>query len=149
MKSRKISLQIWFEPSESDAAYSRLFLCAANALIRSYPMSLEEHYHDLYALKFFLSQKTLRSIMLGNEPVAEIEFSDDSNLITMRPYGRLGQSPQSGSFKIEQGLDCINTILDDLAAKTSTDRDALERQVRDDIRAGVYDVCLTTSSNNN
>lgn len=138
-----MNLQIAFEPTISGLAVSRLIMTVGDASVRSYPMSAEEHYRDLFAIKHFLIRRTLTSIMLGNEPVAAIEFSNDGDVVTLKPYKRLGGIVFSDNFRLSQGIGQIDQALDNLSAAISTDRAFLERQVFEDINAGVYDRCET------
>ncbi len=135
-----MDLQIAFEPRISEAAVSRLIIKVGDASVRSYPMSAEDHYRDLFAIKHFLGRQTLTSIILGNEPVAAIEFSDSGDVVTLKPYKRLEGMASFDSFCLSQGINQIDQILDNLAAVVSTDRAFLERQTFEDIDAGVYDV---------
>lgn len=138
-----MDLQIAFEPKISGSTVSRLIITVGDASVRSYPMSAEEHYRDLFAIKHFLSRRTLTSIMLGNEPVAEIKFSNEGDLVTLKPYKRLEGMAFSDDFRLSQGIGQIDQALDNLSAVISTDRAFLERQVFEDINAGVYDRCET------
>lgn len=104
-------------------------------------MGAEEHYRDLSAIKHFLGRQTLTSIILGNEPVAAIEFSNDGDVVTLKPYKRLEGMAFSDNFRLRQGIGQIDQVLDDLSAVISTDRAFLERQTFEDINAGVYDEC--------
>jgi hypothetical protein len=138
-----MDLQITFEPGISGLTVSRLIMTVGDASVRSYPMSAEDHYRDLFAIRHFLSRRTLTSIMLGNEPVAAIEFSNEGDVVTLKPYKRLEGIAFSDNFHLSQGIGQIDQALDNLSAVISTDRAFLERQTFEDIDAGVYDRCET------
>jgi len=104
-------------------------------------MNAGEQYSDLFSIKNFLAQKTLASIMLCNEPVAAIEFSNEGDVVTLKPYKRLKGLDFSGNFRLSQGIRQIDQALDDLSAVISTDRAFLERQTLEDIDSGVYEGC--------
>lgn len=140
----KMDLRITFEPNISEPSGSRLVLSVGDALARSYPMSAEDHYRDLVALKYFLGKRTLSSILLGDEPVAAVEYLPEGDLVLLRPYRRLGERLVSGEFSLTQGLSHIGYILEELMAVITPDRALLDKQVAEDISAGVYDVCLNT-----
>jgi hypothetical protein len=136
-----VDLQIAFEPRISGSTLSRLIMKVGNASIRSCPMSADEHYSDLFAIKHFLGRKTLTSIMLCNEPMAAIEFSNEGDVVTLKPYKRLEGMASYGNFGLSQGIRQIDQVLDNLSAVISTDRAFLELQTFEDIDAGVYDGC--------
>lgn len=134
-----MNLQINFEPNISDPRGCRLVLKVGDASIRSYPMSADDHYRDLFAIKHFLCRRTLSSIMLGDEPVGALEYSGEGDLITLTPYGGPGQKVISSTFRLNQALSHIDDVLHELSDKITTDKTSLERQVIEDIDAGVYD----------
>lgn len=136
-----MNLSIAFEPRIGEEILSRLIIAVGDASVRSYPMSAEDHYRDLFAMKHFLGRRTLTSIMLGNEPVAGIEISNGGDIVTLKPYKRLEGVGSSEVFSLVQGVSEISQVLDDLSAVISTDRASLERQTFEDIDAGVYDGC--------
>lgn len=136
-------LRITFDPEIRGALSSRLVLTVGDASTRSYPMSADDHYRDLVALKFFLSQGTLKTISLGDEPVAAVTFCRDGRVVTLTPYRRSGERLVSGDFNLSQGVSEIDRILGQLTAVITLDKAALERQVAEDITAGVYDSCVS------
>lgn len=136
-----MDLQIAFEPEISGSTVSRLIMTVGGASVRSYPMSAEDHYRDLFAIKHFLGRQTLTSIILGNEPVAALEFSNEGDVVTLKPYKRLAGMDFSGSFRLSQGVRQIDQVLDNLSAVILTDRAFLERQTFEDIDAGAYAGC--------
>ncbi len=136
-----MDLQISFEPLISESTVSRLIMTVGNASVSSYPMSVEDHYRDLFAIKYFLRHGKLTTIMLGNEPVAAIEFSNKGNIVTLKPYKRLEEMALYHKFRLSQGINQIDQVLDNLSAVISSDRTFLERQAFEDIDAGVYDGC--------
>jgi hypothetical protein len=136
-----MNLHITFDPKITESAVSRIIIAVGDASVRSYPMSAEDHYRDLFAMRCFLSRRTLTSIILGNEPVAAIEFSNEGDVVTLRPYKRLDGKAFSDDFHFSQGISQIEQILDNLSAVVSTDRALLERQTIEDINAGVYEGC--------
>lgn len=138
-----MDLQITFEPNISEPSGSRLVLSVGDASVRSYPMNAEDHYRDLVAIKYFLGEQTLSSILLGDEPVAAVEFASEGDLVTLRPYTRPSERLTYGHFSMSQGLSHIGYILDALTEVITTDKAFLEKQVAEDIDAGVYDVCLS------
>lgn len=136
-----MDLQIAFDPEISGSSMSRLIMTVGDASIRSYPMSAEDHYRDLFVLRHFLGRQTLANIILGNEPVAAIEFSNEGDVVTLKPYKRLAGMDFSDNFRLSQGVRQIDQALDNLSAVISTDRASLERQAFEDIDAGAYAGC--------
>lgn len=137
-----MKLQISFEPAIDKLSVSRLVLSVGDAFIRSYPMSVDDHYRDLVAIRSFLDQRRLSSLFFGDEPVAEVELSSESDLVKLTPYSGPGQKTVSGVFDLNQGLSQIECILDELTAIISADKECLDEQVAADVDAGVYDVYL-------
>ena len=137
-----MSLEIVFDPDISAPSGSRLVLNVGEASIRSYPMSAEDHYRNLAAFRYFLANRTLSNILLGDEPVAGVRFLSDGDLVALRPYRKPGEKMVSGEFILSQGLSQISSILDKLTEVMTLDKSFLEKQVADDINAGVYDNCL-------
>lgn len=137
-----MSLNISFDPAVSKGSNSRLVLRVGDVMIRSYPMSVNDHYSDLAAIKHFLGNGRLSSIFLGDEPLAQVEIQSENDKVVLKPYGRLEEELVFGEFSLSQGLTYIEGVLDGLAAAITIDRDSLQAQVDSDIDQGVYDVYL-------
>jgi hypothetical protein len=134
-----MDLNITFEPDLAEPSGSRLVLAVGDTLIRSYPMGPEDHYRNLFALKHFLGLRTLTHIVFGDEPVGEVEFLGDGDLAVLKPYKRPEKTNSFAEFNLIQALSRIDHILYDLLLIIPTDRDSIERQIKEDIDAGVYD----------
>ena len=124
----------------------KIVIRTGDIICHSPPQAIDGLFRDLAANRHFLAQRKLIMMVLGDEPLFNINYADN-DLIEAKLYERSknGSRELRGEFLFQEAIAYLDGVLDGLEVSLNylrLDKSAIMAQLRQDMSEGVYDIYL-------